>query len=164
MRGEVLLAGGGGEAVGIELVAGDERLFAGEGLVAVEEVPAAAVDGEEAQHVRVLRGVVHHVAAEVAGVEVELVELVAGVGKLGDHLLLAGGEAGLVVGDLDDLPAGGALGLVVIGAASGVAVLQEVGRCGRAGWAREDGIGGLREAGDGAGQRRGKKQAERSGG
>jgi len=90
--------------------------------------------------------------------EIELVEEVAGVGELGDHLLLARAEAGAVIGDGEGLPAGGALGFIVEGTAAGVAAGSGPG-CGRCG-CEDEILGEALRSGEGAGE---EKKAGRSG-
>src|SRR6185312_4511750 len=92
-----------------------------EGKIVVHQVPAAPVDREQLHHRRILRGVRHRPAAQVALAPVDLIEEPAGISELRDHLLFARRKTRFAVGHADRLPSRRSFRLVVYGTTARVA-------------------------------------------
>ena len=115
MRRGVFLNHSTGGPERIKLVARNQRFFGDErGVVAgLGHIPPAPIDREQAVHVSVLRHVVYRPSAQVALVQINLIHQVAGVGELGDHLLLDGRQSGPRVRHRNHLPPRDAIGFIV---------------------------------------------------
>ena len=97
----------------IQLMPRHQRLLANHREVLVHQVPPAPVDREQLGQHRALRRVVHHVPTQIALVPVQLIQQPACIRQLGNHLLLARRQPGLVVRHRNGLPARSPIGLIV---------------------------------------------------